>query len=142
MLMYVMKHYPGNTNNSWTRQFFGDIAHGVTRFDMFLFEPSTSGYTCDYVDSDGGAYPTVREGLNMLGSFEDIVEAGSNLPAVRARLFLLLLVFLFSCRLCVISFFLFQMRVVVRVCMWVCLEAAQLAPPFPHTRAAPAQCIW
>jgi hypothetical protein len=29
MLMYVMKHYPGNTNNSWTRQFFGDLAHGT-----------------------------------------------------------------------------------------------------------------
>lgn len=56
----VMKHYPGNTNNSWTRQFFGDLTHGITRFDMFEFEPSTSGYTCDYVDSDGGAYPTVR----------------------------------------------------------------------------------
>ena len=58
--MYVMKHYPGNTNNSWTRMFFGDLAHGVTRFDLFLFQPSTSGYTCDYVDSDGGAYPAVR----------------------------------------------------------------------------------
>lgn len=47
MVFYVMKHYPGNTNNSWTRQFFGDLSHGITRFDMFLFEPSTSGYTCD-----------------------------------------------------------------------------------------------
>ena len=62
-----MKHYPGNTNNSWTRQFFGDLSHGITRFDLFNFDPSTSGYTCDYVDSDGGAYPTVRAATNMLG---------------------------------------------------------------------------
>eukprot|EP00039_Didymoeca_costata_P021098 m.343405 g.343405 ORF g.343405 m.343405 type:complete len:1268 (+) comp22801_c0_seq1:126-3929(+) len=77
MVMYVMKHYPGNTNNSWRRMFFNDIAHGVTRFDLFLFEPSTSGYTCDYVDSDGGAYPAVRAAVNEMGSFEDIINMGS-----------------------------------------------------------------
>eukprot|EP01043_Picozoa_sp_COSAG02_P019794 COSAG02_NODE_964_length_15595_cov_7.284709_3_plen_151_part_00 len=44
MIFYVMKHYPGNTNNSWTRQFFGDLSHGITRFDLFNFDPSTSGY--------------------------------------------------------------------------------------------------
>ena len=43
MLMYVMKHYPGNTNNSWTRQLFADLAHGVDRFDLFHLVPSTSG---------------------------------------------------------------------------------------------------
>jgi hypothetical protein len=112
MVFYVMKHYPGNTNNSWTRQFFGDLSHGITRFDMFDFEPSTSGYTCerfaiptprklflgakqclplhtsmknmycrcDYVDADGGAYPTVRAALNQLGSFEDIITAGTVQP--------------------------------------------------------------
>ena len=25
MVFYVMKHHPGNANNSWTRQFFGDL---------------------------------------------------------------------------------------------------------------------
>eukprot|EP01052_Picozoa_sp_SAG31_P032187 SAG31_NODE_3504_length_4188_cov_2.084862_2_plen_420_part_00 len=75
-----MKHYPGNTNNSWTRLFFNDLSHGITRFDMFNFDPSTSGYTCDYVDSDGGAYPTVRAATNMLGAFEDIVHAGAVQP--------------------------------------------------------------
>lgn len=50
MLFYVMKHYPGNTNNSWTRQFYGDLSHGITRFDLFNFDPSTSGYTCDCED--------------------------------------------------------------------------------------------
>ena len=87
MLMYVMKHFPGNTNNSWTRQLFGDLAHGVNRFDLFLFEPSTSGYTCDYVDSDGGAYPAVRAGTNMVGTFEDIVAAGARVGASVAVLY-------------------------------------------------------
>ena len=27
-----------------------------------------SGYTCDYVDADGGAYPAVRKALNALGA--------------------------------------------------------------------------
>jgi hypothetical protein len=36
-----------------------------------------TGYTCDYVDSDGGAYPAVRSALNQLGSFEDIIAAGA-----------------------------------------------------------------
>ena len=67
--------------------FFSDIAHGVTRFDLFLFEPSTSGYTCDYVDGDGGAYPTVRAALNQLGSFEDIVQAGAVQTAAVAILY-------------------------------------------------------
>ena len=36
----------GNTNASWRRQFFGDIAHGVKYFDLFLLQTSFSGYTC------------------------------------------------------------------------------------------------
>ena len=32
---------------------------------------------CDYVDSDGGAYPNVRRALNELGTFEDIVQRGT-----------------------------------------------------------------
>ena len=34
-------------------------------------------YSCDYVDGDGGAYPNVRRALNELGSFEDLVQAGT-----------------------------------------------------------------
>lgn len=66
--------------HSRERQFFADIAHGVDRFNLFHLVSSTSGYTCDYVDSDGGAYPTVRRALNALGSFEDIVAAGVPWP--------------------------------------------------------------
>lgn len=66
----------GNTNKSWKRQLFGDIIHGVTMVDLFFFETSWEGYTCDYVDAGGGAYLAVREGLNLLGTFEDIVQTG------------------------------------------------------------------
>ena len=55
MLMYIMHHFPGNTVKSWKRQLFGDMSHGVTNIDLFLFETSLMGYTCDYVDPDGGA---------------------------------------------------------------------------------------
>ena len=58
-------------------RFFQDIAHGVKFFDLFAFVPSFSGYTCDYVDSDGGAYTNVRRALNELGTFEDIVQSGT-----------------------------------------------------------------
>lgn len=76
MQMYIMKHWPGNTGKSWKRQLFSDVNHGVTFIDLFFFETSWQGYTCDYVDADGGAYIAVREGINLLGSFEDIVQNG------------------------------------------------------------------
>ena len=44
---------PGNTNNSWKRQLFADLAHGVTMINLFDFDTSWEGYTCDYVDGDG-----------------------------------------------------------------------------------------
>ena len=37
---------------------------------------SLCSYTCDYTDADGGAYPSVREALNLYGDFEDIVQYG------------------------------------------------------------------
>ena len=76
ILMYIMHHYPGNTVKSWKRQLFGDLSHGTTHIDLFLFETSLMGYTCDYVDADGGAYPGTRAALNQVGLFEDIIQAG------------------------------------------------------------------
>ena len=40
MMMYIMKHWPGNTNKSWKRQLFGDLAHGVTMINLFDFDTS------------------------------------------------------------------------------------------------------
>ena len=67
ILMYVMAHYPGNNPMMWKRQVFQDLSHGVKIFDLFQFESSISGYTCDYVDADGGSYEMVRQTLNELG---------------------------------------------------------------------------
>ena len=46
---------PGNNPIMWKRQVYQDLAHGVKVFDLFAFESSISGYTCDYVDIDGGS---------------------------------------------------------------------------------------
>jgi hypothetical protein len=58
----------------------GDMSHGVTNIDLFLFDTSLMGYTCDYVDADGGAYPGTRAALNQLGMFEDIIVEGVVQP--------------------------------------------------------------
>eukprot|EP00937_MAST-01D_sp_MAST-1D-sp2_P004985 g4985.t1 len=76
ILMYAMAHFPGNTPTSWARQFWGDIAHGVKLLNLFQFQPSAEGYTCDYVDADGGSYEAVRYHLNCLGAFDDVVADG------------------------------------------------------------------
>ena len=60
----------------WKRQFYQDMIHGVKIFDLFHFKSSISGYTCDYVDADGGSYQMVRQSLNELGMFEDILWDG------------------------------------------------------------------
>jgi hypothetical protein len=76
MLMYVMAHFPGNNPIMWKRQMFQDLIHGVKIFDMFDFESSISGYTCDYVDPDGGSYEMVRQSMNELGMMDDIIWNG------------------------------------------------------------------
>ena len=48
----------------------------VKIFDLFMFESSISGYTCDYVDQDGGSYEMVRQSLNELGMFDDLIWDG------------------------------------------------------------------
>ena len=45
ILMYIMPHFPGNTANSWRRQFYGDLAHGLQIASLFCFDTSFSGYT-------------------------------------------------------------------------------------------------
>lgn len=76
IMMYIMAHFPGNAHTSWQRQFWGDIAHGVKMVNLFQFRTAISGYTCDYVDQDGGSYEAVRSSLNALGTFDDIVAKG------------------------------------------------------------------
>jgi hypothetical protein len=80
---YVMPHTPNNTVNSWRRQFYGDIAHGVRVFNLFEFRPVQAAYTENHVN-DPAMYQAVRRGLHELGKFEDIVQDGRVRPGVAA----------------------------------------------------------
>jgi hypothetical protein len=72
---YVMPHWPGNTPESWRRQFYGDIAHGAKIFNLFEFRPVQAAYTENHV-SHPDMYREIRESLHELGLFEDIVQDG------------------------------------------------------------------
>jgi hypothetical protein len=77
---YVMPHTPGNTPASWRRQFYGDIAHGVTIFNLFEYRPVQVAYTENHT-SDPAMYREVRRALFELGTFEDVVQDGRVRPA-------------------------------------------------------------
>ena len=76
---YVMPHSPGNTPESWRRQFYGDIGHGAKVFNLFEFRPVQAAYTENHV-SDPAMYQEVRRSFHELGLFEDIVQEG-HIPA-------------------------------------------------------------
>ncbi len=75
---YVMAHSPGNTPESWRRQFYGDIAHGAKIFNLYELRPVQVAYTENHV-SHPDMYREVRKSLHELGLFEDIVQEG-HLP--------------------------------------------------------------
>lgn len=83
---YVMAHAPNNTPNSWRRQFYGDVGHGVQVFNLFEFRPMQVAYTENHVNSPE-MYQAVREGFHELGQFEDIVQDGRVRPGVAALWF-------------------------------------------------------
>lgn len=83
---YVMPHAPNNTPDAWRRQLFGDIAHGVKIFDLFEFRPVQMAYTENYVNSYA-MYREIRQSIHELGTFEDLVQAGSVKPGVAALWF-------------------------------------------------------
>jgi hypothetical protein len=77
---YVMPHWPGNTPNSWRRQFYGDIGHGAKVFNLFEYRPVQVAYTENHCSSPE-MYQEVRRSLHELGGFEDIVQDGQVRPA-------------------------------------------------------------
>ena len=83
---YVMPHTPNNTVNSWRRQFYGDLAHGVKIFNLFEFRPVQAAYTENHC-SDPAMFQEVRKGLHELGQFEDVVQDGQVRPATAALWF-------------------------------------------------------
>ena len=76
ILMYAMAHSPSNHPINWRRNAFTHIAHGVKMLDLFEFQTSISGYTCDYVDQDTHMYEMVRHSLQEIAQFDDIVFGG------------------------------------------------------------------
>jgi hypothetical protein len=72
---YVMAHWPGNTANSWRRQFYGDLAHGAKIINLFEFRPVQAAYTENHCSSLE-MYQSVREAFYELGTFEDILQRG------------------------------------------------------------------
>jgi hypothetical protein len=80
---YVMAHTPNNTPNSWRRQFYGDLAHGVKIFNLFEFRPVQAAYTENHVNSPA-MYQEVRKAFHELGKFEDIVQDGQVRPGLAA----------------------------------------------------------
>lgn len=83
---YVMPHWPGNTPNSWRRQFYGDLAHGMKIINLFEFRPVQAAYTENHC-SLPAMYQEVRKSLHELGQFEDIIQDGQVRPAQTALWF-------------------------------------------------------
>lgn len=83
---YVMPHWPGNTPNSWRRQFYTALGHGAKVLNLFEFRPVQAAYTENHV-SLPAMYQEVRRGLHELGPCEDIVQDGRVRPAQAALWF-------------------------------------------------------
>jgi len=71
---YVMPHW-GNTPNSWRRQFYGDLAHGMKIVDLFEFRPVQAAYTENHADQPE-MYREIRQAFHELGLCEDLVQDG------------------------------------------------------------------
>jgi hypothetical protein len=87
ILFYVMPQYPGSTPNSWRRQFYGDVAHGMKLVDLFAFPIPVHSV---YKGKDTGVPEmslAVRRAFYELGLFEDIMQDGSVEPGVAALWF-------------------------------------------------------
>lgn len=78
---YVMPHTPGNTPDSWRRQFYGDLAHGMKVVNLFEFQPVQLAYTENHT-SWPEMYQEVRRSLHELGTFEELVQDGQVRPGV------------------------------------------------------------
>jgi hypothetical protein len=83
---YVMPHWPGNTLNSWRRQFYGDLGHGMKVVNLFEFRPVQAAYTENHC-SLPAMYAEVRKAFYELGQFEDIIQDGSVQPGQAALWF-------------------------------------------------------
>jgi hypothetical protein len=77
---YVMPHTPGNTPDSWRRQFYGTLAHGAKIVNLFEFRPVQAAYTENHT-TDPAMYHQVRTAFHELGKFEDLLQDSRVFPA-------------------------------------------------------------
>jgi hypothetical protein len=77
MMVYALAHAPGNTANSWRRNFYNYLSHGMRILNLYEFRPCTASFTENYVDTGYGMYSAVRSGLAELSVFDDIVQQGT-----------------------------------------------------------------
>lgn len=83
---YVMSHWPGNTPESWRRQFFNDLGHGMQIVNLFEFRPVQAAYTENH-NSLPAMYDEVRKSFGELSQFEDILQDGRVEPGIAALWF-------------------------------------------------------
>lgn len=79
IIRYVMAHSPGNIPQSWRRQFFGSLGHGMTELDLFEFRPVQTSYSENSVSSLA-MYQEVRRSLDQLAKVEDLLESAQVKP--------------------------------------------------------------
>jgi hypothetical protein len=72
MAACVMPQSPGNNPRSWRRMFYGHMAHGVNRFDLFQIAPIQVGNQRYHV-TDGRMFAEIRRVTHELGTFEDLL---------------------------------------------------------------------
>ena len=77
---YVMPHWPGNTPNSWRRQFYTAIGHGAKVLNLFEYRPVQAAYTENHC-SLPAMYQEVRRAMHELAILDDLVQDGQVRPA-------------------------------------------------------------
>jgi hypothetical protein len=81
IMFYVMPHL-GNTANSWRRQFYGDLSHGLKFHNTFEFTAPDSAYTCDSTPTinNYSHFKAVTRAWNEVSSFDDIIMCDVGRP--------------------------------------------------------------
>ncbi len=80
MAASIMPQSPGNNPRSWRRMFYGHMAHGINRFDLFQIVPLPVGNTRYHV-SDTRMFREIRTVAYELGTFEDKLVGSKVAPA-------------------------------------------------------------
>lgn len=72
MAASVMPQSPGNNPRAWRRMFYGHMAHGVNRFDLFQISPIQVGNPRYHV-TDERMFAEIKRVTHELGTFDDLL---------------------------------------------------------------------